>query len=104
MPQNDSPANGQQLKKPVRAAASSTTSSSDTRMPWRPVGAASISLGAPAGVALLHPMLGEALVAIEIIVAVTILATALFGNATLSDRAFRLLNWFRNPSSGEGQD
>ena len=41
-------------------------------------------------------MLGAAIVGIEIVVVLTIIATALFGSQALSERAFRLLRWFGN--------
>lgn len=66
------------------------------RIPWRPVGTGLISVGAPLGVALLHPLLGEAIAIIELAVMLTVLGTALFGSQILSERAFRLLRWLRN--------
>jgi len=41
-------------------------------------------------------LLGEAISCIEIVVALTVIAVALFGSQTLSERAFRLLRWFGN--------
>ena len=32
----------------------------------------------------------------EVVVALTVIAVALFGSKTLSERAFRLLRWFGN--------
>lgn len=78
-------------------------SSNDTPVPWRSVGAVSVSLGAPVSAGILHPLLGEIVAVIEIIVTLTIFATALFGSQALSERAFRLLRWFRNPPGAEGQ-
>jgi hypothetical protein len=51
-----------------------------------------ISAGAPLGMALMHPLLGEVMAIIELVVIVTVL----FGNQVLSERAFRLLRWLRN--------
>jgi hypothetical protein len=48
------------------------------RIPWRPVGTGLISVGAPLGVALLHPLLGEVIAIIELAVMLTVLGTALF--------------------------
>jgi hypothetical protein len=45
---------------------------------------------------VLHPVLGEALTIIEVVVVLTVIATALFGNLALSERAFRLLRWLGN--------
>lgn len=64
--------------------------------PWRPMGADVASLGIPAGMGMLHPVLGEALTIIEVAVTLTIIGTALFGNSALSERAFRLLRWLGN--------
>jgi hypothetical protein len=66
------------------------------RVPWRSAGAGAASLGTPVGIGMLHPMLGEVIAIIEIVVALTIIATALFGSHVLSERAFRLLRWFGN--------
>ena len=65
-------------------------------MPWRPVGVGAASLGTPVGIGWLHPILGEALFVIELVIVVTIFGTALFGSRVLSERAFRLLRWIVN--------
>ena len=77
------------------------------------------SLGTPVGIAILHPMLGEIIAAIEVMMVLTIIGTALFGSPALSERAFRLLRWIGNrpeppspasglpacsPQAGDGQD
>jgi hypothetical protein len=62
-------------------------------IPWRPIGAAATSIGAPAGLALLHPALGAAAFLTELAVSLIILGTALFGAKEYSERAFRLLRW-----------
>jgi hypothetical protein len=66
------------------------------RMPWQSMGVGVASLGIPVGIGVLHPGLGEALTVIEIVVVLTIIGTALFGNLSLSERAFRLLRWLGN--------
>jgi hypothetical protein len=66
------------------------------RLRWRPVGAGVVSLGAPAGIGVLHPVLGEVIAIIEVAVVLTIIGTALFGSSALSERAFRLLRWIGN--------
>ena len=66
------------------------------RMLWRPMGVGVASLGIPVGTGVLHPVLGEALTIIEIVVVLTVIGTALFGNLALSERAFRLLRWLGN--------
>jgi hypothetical protein len=48
------------------------------------------------GIAMLHPLLGEVIAGIEIVVALTVIAVALFGSQALSERAFRLLRWLGN--------
>lgn len=69
-----------------------------TPVPWRPLGAAAASLGTPIGIGVLHPMFGQVIVVIEIVMVLTIILTALFGSQTLSERAFRLLRWVGNRS------
>jgi hypothetical protein len=74
--------------------------------PWRAVGVGVASLGTPAGIAILHPMLGEIIAVIEVMMVLTIIGTALFGSPALSERAFRLLRWIGNrpepPSPASG--
>jgi hypothetical protein len=53
-------------------------------------------LGTPVGIGMLHPLLGEVIAITEIVVALTVIAVALFGSKALSERAFRLLRWFGN--------
>ena len=76
------------------------------RVPWRSVGAGATTLGTPVALGVLHPMLGEAIAVVEIVVVLTIIVTALFGSQALSERAFRLLRWSGNrpepPGPGDG--
>ncbi len=65
-------------------------------MPRRSVGAGVTALGTPAGIGVLHPMLGEAIAVIKVVVVLAIIGTALFGSPALSERAFRLLRWSGN--------
>lgn len=77
------------------------------RVPWRSVAASLTAVGTPASIGVLHPMLGGILAIIELVVALTIIGTALFGSTTLSDRAFRLLRWIGNrpePLAPEARD
>jgi hypothetical protein len=67
-----------------------------TRLPWRALGLGSSAFGGIAAVYYSHPLVGLAIVICEIAVAMITTATALFGSATTSDRAFRLLRWFTN--------
>jgi uncharacterized membrane protein len=66
------------------------------RVPWRPALVGAASLGTPAGIGMLHLLLGEVIVVIEIVVVLTVIAVALFGSQARSERAFRLLRWFGN--------
>jgi hypothetical protein len=65
-------------------------------VPWRPVITGAASLGTPVGIGTVHPLLGEVIAIAETVVALTVIATALFGSKDLSERAFRLLRWFGN--------
>ncbi len=101
MPRNDFPVGDRHVEKPIFFAGNdrsvtSANSPDGARVPWRPVGAAATWLGAPVGLGMLHPMLGEVIAVIEVVVVLTIIATALFGSQALSERAFRLLRWFGN--------
>jgi hypothetical protein len=64
------------------------------------------SMGTPLALGMLHPMLGAAIAAIEFVVVLIVITTALFGSRALSERAFRLLRWFGNrpepPGPGTG--
>jgi hypothetical protein len=66
------------------------------RIPWRSAGTGIAGLGAPAGISVFNPLFGELVFSIELIVVLTIIATALFGSRELSERSFRLLRWFGN--------
>jgi hypothetical protein len=100
MPCNNLPAGNQNgANRPhigVHRHVTSPTGPDTTRLPWRPVGTAIASLGAPIGMGILRPTLGELIAVIEVVVALTIVVAALFGSQTVSERAFRLLRWFGN--------
>jgi hypothetical protein len=66
------------------------------RVPWRPAVTGAASLGTPLGIGMLNALLGEVIAITEILVALTVIAVALFGSEALSERAFRLLRWFSN--------
>lgn len=66
------------------------------RLPWRALGLGSSAIGGIAAAYYLHPLVGLAIVICETAVATITIATALFGSATTSDRAFRLLRWLAN--------
>jgi hypothetical protein len=48
------------------------------------------------GIGILSHLLGEIIATAEVLVALTIIAVALFGSEVLSERAFRILRWFGN--------
>ena len=108
MPHNDSSVSDRHVEEPtlftdVHRSATSASSRDGTRVPWRPAGAVA-SLGAPVGIGMLHPMLGEVIGIIYVVVMLTIIVTALFGSQALVERTYRLLRWFANrpepPSPG----
>lgn len=76
--------------------ASPATPAKRERVLWRPVGAGVTALGTPIGIGVLHPVLGEVIAVIEVMMVLAIIGTALFGSPALSDRAFRLLRWIGN--------
>ena len=65
-------------------------------MPWRSAITGAASLGAPAGIGMHNSLFGEITVITEVLLAITVIAVALFGSKTLSERAFRLLPRFGN--------
>ena len=73
---------------------------STSRLPWRALGLGSSAIGGIATAYYSHPVVGLAIVICVASIAV-IIATALFGSATTSDRAFRLLRWFANRAEPE---
>ncbi len=73
-----------------------STRCSTTRLPWRARGLGSSAIGGIAAAYYSHPLVGLTIVICEASIVVVIIATALFGSATTSDRAFRLLRWFTN--------
>jgi hypothetical protein len=70
--------------------------SASRRDRWQPIGVGVASAGTPIGISVLHPSVGVALMIVELSIALTIIATALFGTDELSGRAFRLLRWIGN--------
>jgi hypothetical protein len=54
------------------------------RVPRRPIVAGAASVGAPVGIGVFHPLLGEVIAITEIVVALTVIAVALFGSQALS--------------------
>jgi hypothetical protein len=45
---------------------------------------------------MVNSLLGEIIAVIEVAMVITVIAVALFGSKTLSERAFRLLRWLSN--------
>jgi hypothetical protein len=53
-------------------------------------------LGSPVAIGMFNSLLGEIITITEVALVLTVIAVALFGSKTLSERAFRLLRWFAN--------
>jgi hypothetical protein len=68
------------------------------------LGAGVIAPGIPGAVWTLHPLIGEILVADEMLALLTITGTALPGSRALSERAFRLLRWLSNRPEPQERD
>jgi hypothetical protein len=62
----------------------------------RPLAILGGAVATPAGVALADPIMAQALAVAEGGLLTVILASALFGSARVSERAFRLLRWMAN--------
>lgn len=94
----------------MAATKDSVTPVTRERVPWRSIGVGVTTVGTPTGLAMLHPMLGVILGGTEVVVALQIMTTALYGSSILSERAFRLLRWIGNqpepsapaPATGPG--
>lgn len=83
------------------------SASAKDRVRWQPLGLGVLSAGAPIGISVLHPLVGVALMIVELSMIAIIIATALFGTKELSDRAFRLLRMLGNrpePASPQKPD
>jgi hypothetical protein len=72
------------------------TSAAVTPRSWRLVVATLAAAAVPVAGGVLHPILGEIVFFAELVVALTLVGTALFGSSDLSERAFRLLRWIGN--------
>lgn len=66
------------------------------RASWRRAVVGAATFGIPVGTGMLHPLVGEVIALAETVVALTVIALALFGSQALSERAFRLLRWLGN--------
>ena len=68
--------------------------------PWRVLGAGAGVLGGEGVAGYLHPVLGEALAAVDVLVplaiALVLLAAILCGSNQTCERVFRLLRWIAN--------
>jgi hypothetical protein len=76
------------------------------RVPWRTAGTGIASLGTPAVIWMVCPVLGVVIAAVEAATMLTVIGAALFGTQARSERAFRLLRWLGNrpePSSTEAR-
>ena len=47
-------------------------------------------------IGMVNSLLGEIIAVTEVAMVITVIAVALFGSKTLSERAFRLLRWLSN--------
>jgi len=99
MPRDDFPVGDRHVDQPIFLngvhSVTSTNSPDSERVPWPSVGAAATSLGAPLGIGMLHPVLGEVTAVIEIMVVLTINRDCNVRQPG-SERAFRLLRWCGN--------
>lgn len=66
------------------------------RVPWRTAGIGLTTVGTPAGIMAADPLLGQVAIVVELVLALAVIGTALFGSRALSERAFRLLRWVAN--------
>ncbi len=79
------------------ASSDSSSRRSITRVPWGALGLVSSAVSSAAVASYSsHPLVGQAIGICETGVTMTIIATALFGSGTRSERAFRLLRWLSN--------
>jgi len=65
-----------------------------SQLPWRSMQIGATAVGAPAAISCSHPAFGLVLASSEAATILIVLAAALFGTSTISERAFRLLRWF----------
>jgi hypothetical protein len=84
--------------------------------PWRPLGIGAGAVAVPTVISYVHSVFGLVLASGEALTIALLLAAALFGTSTISERAFRLLRWLANrpepaapprltsPSSDAGPD
>lgn len=56
------------------------------------------AIGSPTAAAIINPLLGFAVLAVELVLVVAMTATAMYGSKQLSERAFRLLRLLFNRS------
>ena len=72
------------------------------RVTWRSAVTGAASLSTPAAIGMFNPLLGEIIAVTEVAMVITVIAVALFGSKTLSERAFRLLRWLSNRAEPPG--
>jgi hypothetical protein len=53
-------------------------------------------LSTPVAIGMFNSLLGEIIAVTEVAMVIAVIAVALFGSKTLSERAFRLLRWLSN--------
>jgi hypothetical protein len=78
---------------PQRSGQSSETEEPNRRTLARPFAVGTAAVGPPAALCLIYPTIGIAMAVCEFMAFMIVVATALYGSSTLSDRAFRLLRW-----------
>jgi len=61
------------------------------RVTWRSAVMGATSLSTPVAIGMFNSLLGEIIAVTEVAMVITVIAVALFGSKTLSERAFRLL-------------
>jgi hypothetical protein len=66
------------------------------RVTWRSAVTGTASLSTPVAIGMFNSLLGEIIAVTEVAMVITVIAVALFGSKTLSERAFRLLRWLSN--------
>src|SRR2546429_8028634 len=66
------------------------------RGPWRSVGASVMSAGVPTAGGIVHPFIGVGMAIVELVVALAVGGTPLFGSPEMGGGGFRLLRWVAN--------
>jgi hypothetical protein len=78
---------------PQRSGQSFETEEPRRRTRARPFAVGTAAVAPPTALCLIYPTIGLAMAVCEFMAFMIVVATALYGSSTLSDRAFRLLRW-----------